>query len=68
MATCRSAVASTTAYKYGPLPMPVEKQHDVHSLRPMLNPTDEFDAAYLVAEWPEPTEALVNAEDVEDDG
>ena len=37
-------------------------------LAPMLNPTDEFDAAYLVAEWPEPTEALVNAEDVEDDG
>ena len=49
----------------GPLALTLEKQHDLYSLRPMLAATDEFDDAYLDAEWPEPAEALPVDEDAE---
>lgn len=51
----------------GPIPLTLEKQHDLHSLRPMIKATGKYDDAYLDAEWPAPTAPLPAASDSDDD-
>ena len=51
----------------GPIPLTLEKQHDLHSLRPMIKATGKYDDTYLDAEWPAPTAPLPPASDSDDD-
>ena len=51
----------------GPLALALEKQHDLHSLRPMLDPTTKYPKEYLDAEWPAPSAPLPEESGEDDD-